>query len=1428
MSHISMKATLLPAALATAVLALLALAPAASAKEVVDYFGTASGSGSLGGEFFRPQDIAVNSTGAGVAEAGDVYVVDSDNRRIQRFSVDDNGTPADPYDDDWVFVSAWGADVVQAGGQGDLGDATAANYEICMVASECKAGVASGGNGSTAGNGGISGGLRIALDLDTGNVYVSDSGNARVSVYSPEGAFLRSFGYDVVESGPNDNGAGYEICIAADGDVCKEGLGGANPGQVGSAGDIALSAPDGDPDTGTVFLSDFSNSRINTYELDGATPSSFGSAPDFLGQGPSRVAVDSRGIVYVAVNATAAASGGEIRRYDSEAVNGSVGFLSPIVSQTVRVTGVKPSTLTFQGPLAETDVAQISVSDGATPLSGGSGASVVTNTQGGPGVNEVQELNVSATAGQYRLTFEGQTTQDLNFNANAGEIRQALDSLASVPPAPLVDVGGASVGLEVGRDSAGPGPDTDVLYVLRVLQGGLPTIVQQFGPANEPGLSAPPSASDDTHGAAVGFTGVEGLGFDESSGRLFVSTRLEVANAPPTKHGVYVLDTAGGAPTASLDSISDVTATSATLHLTIDPNGPPPVRYDIEYSTDGATWSLQPGEVVGGHDDPQTIETQLDPFASGLLPNTEYQVRLRVTKVFNPPLVTAPLTFTTLPGPPQAETTGAPVRTASTAQLTGRVNPRGTAATYHFEYGTLGPCDSNPCSSTPTRSAGSGQLTRLAAEEITGLLPDTNYHYRLVADGIGSPVFGQTVTVTTRASDTPLGHGDFPGPPASDRAWEQVSLPDASGNPLAFVFGFSDSGHRAIYNVAGGTSQGSTGTVFGGFIFAERPPGEHPITGWQRRALEPPRSELGGAQWDAQATPDDLSALYGLNRNAAAEDMAFFRMPPGGPATVLLKPTPDDGEGTIAVSEDGSRLVLTLRGSHDPVFPSVSGTQVYDFTSGTPRLISLLPSGVPLAGCGNPIPRVDPTFELFAAAPRPARWIAPDGSRVFFGCDGNLYVRDLDAEATQLIGQGDLIKSTPGAAFFSTGESLDPADEGGSDVYRYDLDDGARECLTCLYAGLRTETGSGRTSVAVSEDGSRLYFKSPNVLLPGAAPGGVYRLRVQTGGLAYVANIGPSQVGDSLTENQAISADGSVLVFASSDPALNPLGDGADNGGTLQYYRYDDRDRSLTCVSCPADGSPPLGSVEPSFGWPSANQREFAPNVSPLAANGSTFAFVSTTPLLPVDQNTPPTGSDPFHGTDIYEWRDGRQLLVSDGISDSPLGDFSDPSVLGVSPSGRDIFFAAAARLTPDALDANIRLYTARIGGGIDFPPPPVPCPLEVCQGTPQGAPDDPRPSSLDFRGRGNPAPESPNCLAPARRARRHARAALRNSRAARRLRRAATRSSNARSTRLARRRARRMAMRAKRHAGVAKRLRTRAKRCRAANRANADQGAGG
>ncbi len=124
-----------------------------------------------------------------------------------------------------------------------------------------------------------------------------------------------------------------------------------------------------------------------------------------------------------------------------------------------------------------------------------------------------------------------------------------------------------------------------------------------------------------------------------------------------------------------------------------------------------------------------------------------------------------------------------------------------------------------------------------------------------------------------------------------------------------------------------------------------------------------------------------------------------------------------------------------------------------------------------------------------------------------------------------------------------------------------------------------------RPRKARAQEGHRLYFTTRSHLLPGAPEAGtpaIYRVDTETHELAYV---GPVEAGDQVGENPrgvfdhegtAISPNGRFLVFRSAAAGLDPLS-GSDNGDTAQDYLYDDAERSLSCASCPADGSAPRG-----------------------------------------------------------------------------------------------------------------------------------------------------------------------------------------------------------------------------------------------------------
>jgi hypothetical protein len=88
-------------------------------------------------------------------------------------------------------------------------------------------------------------------------------------------------------------------------------------------------------------------------------------------------------------------------------------------------------------------------------------------------------------------------------------------------------------------------------------------------------------------------------------------------------------------------------------------------------------------------------------------------------------------------GAPSATTRAASAVTGSAASLNGTVDPNDLETSYRFEYGTGTSYGTSV--PVPAAPAGAGKLPEEVARAITGLQPDTTYHYRLVAsNGAGS------------------------------------------------------------------------------------------------------------------------------------------------------------------------------------------------------------------------------------------------------------------------------------------------------------------------------------------------------------------------------------------------------------------------------------------------------------------------------------------------------------------------------------------------------------------------------------------------------------------------------------------------------------------------------------------------------------------
>jgi hypothetical protein len=133
---------------------------------------------------------------------------------------------------------------------------------------------------------------------------------------------------------------------------------------------------------------------------------------------------------------------------------------------------------------------------------------------------------------------------------------------------------------------------------------------------------------------------------------------------------------------------------------------------------------------------------------SGLQPDTTYHFALVVTNFGGSVTVGPDATFTTRPVvPPTGSTGGTQGVTQTTAVLTGTLDPEGLATSYRFEYGTsAGYGSSWPSITIP---AGDGSAGQGVAIEVPGLEPATTYHYRLVATNEDGTMYGSDRSFTT-------------------------------------------------------------------------------------------------------------------------------------------------------------------------------------------------------------------------------------------------------------------------------------------------------------------------------------------------------------------------------------------------------------------------------------------------------------------------------------------------------------------------------------------------------------------------------------------------------------------------------------------------------------------------------------------------------
>ena len=148
------------------------------------------------------------------------------------------------------------------------------------------------------------------------------------------------------------------------------------------------------------------------------------------------------------------------------------------------------------------------------------------------------------------------------------------------------------------------------------------------------------------------------------------------------------------------------------------------------------------------------METDIEPVTE-LEPNRSYECQLFATREIEgkPYTTTGAIgTFTTPVVPPLVVGEQASLVGTHTATLVGRVDPKNSATTFHFEYGETATYGQH----TSDEGAGSGLVEDVVGQRIEGLEVGAIYHFRVVATNEQSmTTYGPDETFTTVSENAP-------------------------------------------------------------------------------------------------------------------------------------------------------------------------------------------------------------------------------------------------------------------------------------------------------------------------------------------------------------------------------------------------------------------------------------------------------------------------------------------------------------------------------------------------------------------------------------------------------------------------------------------------------------------------------------------------
>ncbi len=227
------------------------------------------------------------------------------------------------------------------------------------------------------------------------------------------------------------------------------------------------------------------------------------------------------------------------------------------------------------------------------------------------------------------------------------------------------------------------------------------------------------------------------------------------------------------APLVTTLAAATITSNAAVLNATVDPNSTAAKAYfQFGPTTNYGSFTTTNNLVA------TNVALAVSNSISGLLPGTMYHFRVVGTSSLGTNFGTD-LTFTTSPLLPTVTTLAATTITTNSAMLNGTVNPGNGVTAAYFQYGLT----TNYGSFTATNLLTAGNATLALSNTVTGLVPDTTYHFRLVASNSSGFVLGTNLAFkTARLPLIVVTNGADSGP----GSLRQAILDSSSGDTILF------------------------------------------------------------------------------------------------------------------------------------------------------------------------------------------------------------------------------------------------------------------------------------------------------------------------------------------------------------------------------------------------------------------------------------------------------------------------------------------------------------------------------------------------------------------------------------------------------------------------------------------------------------------